>query len=146
LTQVLSVTKFFTSDVLGFVFILIQTKNQLPHVWQWPGQSAIIRLIAGRCHCPVGAEFSRLSLSTGTWTGVPQVPVLECFLPRFKLKIRLLTMKNKPCQTSPGRRKPRSGRASLKNFAPLLKMDLSFFQSENKCFNYQILTTKTSHM
>ena len=105
-----------------------------------------MRPIIGHRHCPVEADFSRLSLSIGTWTWTPQVPVLECFLPRFKLKIQLPTLKNNPCQTSPGHRKSRSGKAYLKNFAPLLKIDFSFSQSENKCFNYQILTTKTSHI
>jgi hypothetical protein len=74
------------------------------------------------------------------------VTSLERFLPHPELKISLAALKNMPCQTSPGHRKSRSGKASLKNFAPLMKMDFSFFQSENKCFNYQTLTTKTSHI
>lgn len=38
-------------------------------------------------------DFFRLRLSTGTWTGVPQVPVLEPFSPRSELKISLATLK-----------------------------------------------------
>jgi hypothetical protein len=68
------------------------------------------------------------------------------FFAPAQAQISLAALKNTPCQTSPGRRKPRSGKASLENFAPLLKMGFSFFNSENKYSNYQILTTKTSHI